>query len=240
MLYYSHTKFSNSFMNESSSSNSSQSALIALVIISLVISLGTMGFLIQQQNRSADIQQELLATLTALRTPPLSSPDIINGQPPQEIPPLNGAPSATNSAGQVPPQSSQNDDWTTVTHDGITISYPKNLSVTTYEDEFVSGQRDLRISSSATRKIGIDSRNFQGYEIILRQIDDRQYSDNRKESTVNPRVSSIVEKCDGETCPSAQYVFIKNGKRYLIEVLYQMNPYQAGIDLNNRIIASIK
>ena len=130
------------------------------------------------------------------------------------------------------------DEWATIMHNGVSISYPKNLSVTTYLDKDTSGQTNLRISSSAVRKVGVDSTSFHGYELVMRQMNNQQYSENRKEETSNPRVSSIVEMCDGSTCPDAQYIFVKNGKRYLIEVLYQ--PYQAGINLNDRVIASIK
>ncbi len=226
-------------MNTSPSANNSHGVLIALVVISLLASLGTMGLLVREQNQSANVQRELLTTLAALRSIQTPPSPATNSQPSRATAPVNTMPPVTDSARQIAPPS-QNDDWAVMTHDGVSISYPKSLSATTYEDEFTSGQRNLRISSSASRKVGIDSRNFQGYELVMRRIDDQQYSDNRKESTVNPRVSSIVEMCDGETCPDAQYIFIKNGKRYLIEVLYQMTPYQAGIDLNNRIIASIK
>lgn len=219
-------------METSPSTNNSQGILIALVVISLLASLATMGFLVRERNQNASVQRELLTTLAALRSAP--TPDT---QAPSA--PVNTPPPAANPGRQpVPP--SQNDDWMVTVHEGVSISYPKNLSVTTYEDEFFSGQRNLRISSSATRRVGIDSTNFQGYELVMRKIDAQQFLDHRKETTLNPNVSSIVELCDGETCPDAQYLFTKNGERYLIEALYQMAPYQTGVELNDRIIASIR
>lgn len=225
-------------MNNGQPANPSHKLLVALVSVSALLSLGTMGLFIQEQGRSTRAEQELIATLAALRTNSPASPSVTNGLQPAVIPPVDAMRPITDPVPQVAPPSK--DDWAVIVHEGVSISYPKNLTATTYEDEFTSGQRVLRISSSASRKVGVDSRNFQGYELVMKGMDDRQYSDNRKESTVNPQVSSIVEMCDGDTCPDAQYVFIKNGKRYLIEVLHQMKPYQAGIDLNNRIIASIK
>lgn len=222
-------------MDTSSSSNTSQGVLTALVLVSLLTSLGIVVFLVKEQNRSASMQQEMLATLTALRATPAAP---VTNQPPAVMtPPATTKPPVADPAQPVVPQP---EDWATTIFDGVSISFPKNLSATTYEDEFFGGQRNLRISSSPTRKIGINSTGFKGYELVMRQIDDKQYTTARKESTVNPHVSSFIEMCDGETCPDAQYIFTKNGKRYLIEVLYQMSPYQAGIDLNNKVIASIK
>lgn len=219
-------------METSPSTNNSQGILIALVVLSLLTSLATMGFLVRERNQNATVQRELLTTLAALRSAP--TPD---AQAPSA--PVNTPPPAANPGFQPAP-SSQNDEWMVTVHEGVSISYPKNLLVTTYEDEFFSGQRNLRISSSITRRVGIDSTNFQGYELVMRKIDDQQFADHSKESTLNPNVFSIIELCDGETCPDGQYIFTKNGERYLIQTLYQMRPYQAGIDLNDRIIASIR
>ncbi len=227
-------------MNASPSSSGSQGVLIALVAVSLIASLGTMGLLVRQQNQSANAQRELLTTLAALRSAPAPSTATANVQPSQVAAPANEKPPVTNSVGQVAPPS-QKDDWLTATYDGVSISYPKTLSATNNEDVLAYyGQNDLRISSSPDRKHGIDFRDLKGYDLIMRKVDDQLYANNRKESTVNPLVSSIVEMCDGEACPDAQYIFIKNGKRYLIEVRYRMTPYQAGVDLNDRVIASIK
>lgn len=144
--------------------------------------------------------------------------------------------SSTPSNGST---TNQGEEWVTTVHDGVSLSYPKNLTVTTYEDEFTGGQMNLRISSSSSRRVGINSIGFQGYELVMRQIDNRQYTDNRTERTSNPQVVRLVEMCDGSTCPDAQYLFTKNGNRYLIEVLHQMTPYQVGLDLNERVISSI-
>ncbi len=226
-------------MNETPSASNSNGVLIALVVVSLIISLGALGLVVQGQSQARDAQRELVNALVMARTTsPTPSPMPV-GQAPQVPAPGNAMAPVAEPVRPATPMP-QAEEWATMTYDGVTISYPKNLSATTYEDEFASGQRNLRVSSSASRRVGIDSRGFQGYELVMRRIDDRQYADSRKENTVNPRVSSIVEMCDGETCPDAQYIFIKDGKRYLIEVLYKMTPYQAGIDLNNKVIASIK
>ncbi|MBP6945263.1 hypothetical protein KBD61_05000 [Patescibacteria group bacterium] len=226
-------------MNETPSASNSNGVLIALVVVSLIISLGALGLVVQGQSQARDAQRELVNALVMARTTsPTPSPMPV-GQAPQVPAPVNVMAPVAEPVRPAAP-TPQAEEWATMTYDGVTISYPKNLSATTYEDEFASGQRNLRVSSSASRRVGIDSRGFQGYELVMRRIDDRQYADSRKENTVNPRVSSIVEMCDGETCPDAQYIFIKDGKRYLIEVLYKMTPYQAGIDLNNKVIASIK
>ncbi len=226
-------------MNESPSASNSNGVLIALVVVSLIISLGALGLVVQGQNQARDAQRELVNALVMARTTSPTPSPMPAGQAPQVPAPGNAMAPVAEPARPVAP-APQAEEWASMTYEGVTISYPKNLSATTYEDEFASGQRNLRISSSASRRIGIDSRGFQGYELVMRRIDDRQYADSRKENTVNPRVSSIVEMCDGETCPDMQYIFIKDGKRYLIEVLYKMTPYQAGIDLNNKVIASIK
>lgn len=220
--------------------SSSHAVLITLISISLLASLGTMGLIVRGQNRADLSQQQLVSALVLLRSNVPSVPSTPTVQEPSTIPQANTATSVTSGLAQQSALMPPADEWGTIVHDGVSISYPTNLSVTTYPDEFTGGQTNLRISSSAVRKLGVDSTSFRGYELIIRQVDDKQYDVNRKEGTINPRVSSIVEMCDGSTCPDAQYIFVKNGKRYLIEALYQMSPYEAGVNLNERIIASIK
>ncbi len=55
---------------DTSPSTGSHSALIALVSLSLVLSLGAMGLLIRQQNQANRLQRELISTLVGLRVSP--------------------------------------------------------------------------------------------------------------------------------------------------------------------------
>lgn len=134
---------------------------------------------------------------------------------------------------------------TRTTEYGITLSYPKDWYLVKVENEFMpqspmvrltSNRGQMRLGTQGNTDVYFDN----GYQLLITRLaGNDEYSEYRTEPTNNPQVVSLVETCDGPTCPDAQYLLNRNGNRYLVQTWYRFQPYQQGIELNDRIIDSL-
>lgn len=144
-------------MNGSSPSNSSHGLLIALVIVSLLASLGTMALVVREHNRSASVQRELLTTLASLRSsPPPSSP--MNGQPVSATTPTPTIQQARITTVNNCTKNGQ----VAGTYTGLCFDYPSGWVLASYNNEFMPQQKDLRITSEPGRLFSAESSGGPG------------------------------------------------------------------------------
>ena len=228
-------------MDTSPSSNSSHRLLIALVVVSLLASLGTMGLFVREQNRSASAQRELLTTLASLRsTPPPSSPTM-NGQPASATAPAPTKPSIPVAT----PPTTQQTRITTVnnctkngqvarTYTGLCFDYPSGWVLASYNNEFTPQQKDLRITSEAGRLFSAESsggpgepgvKYFQnGYQLNIMAV-----RTGATEEVLGSKVEGYgflyrpAQPCQEVGCPTERY-FFRYGDRgtiFQIDVNYK-------------------
>lgn len=130
----------------------------------------------------------------------------------------------------------------------LSVGYPATFFVAKYDDEFQSGQTNLRITSQqgtlfrssggpATPK----SNEFTtGYEMTIAKIIPGQdpVGSSKLEMTSNALVKKINFECDGAGCDNDQYLVTTTKGKYLIRVNYV--GYDNANSVTNYIINSIK
>ncbi len=205
-------------------------ALYVLIAVTLLVSLGCLVFVVKGQMESREAREEV----TALRS------DIRN---------LKAETSAvpTPVAEKAMPSPATGTEWVTANYQDISFSYPKGWYLNTEKDAFVEGQTNLRLDSAAGElRIGGGPGTEgvvyfeKGYQMYLREIDKRQYNDFPLTATTNPNVKKVTFVCDGAGCTEEQYLFEKDGRRYVIEVYNLMEPAAPGDAVTKTIVASMK
>lgn len=214
-----------------SESNASRNAVVVLAIAAIALSLSNVVQLRDQRRQMEASFVALSARILATATVPTSTATATSATHPP----------TTGSIVIVP------SGWKQTTYNDVQLSYPTTWFATIYEDEFVGGQKNLRIASEKG-ELRIDTRvpskviSFDtGYQLVVRELDAQQYIGMITELTVNPQILRIASTCDGEaSCPYGQYLFEKNGKRYLFEVFNRLPQEGAGIVITDQILASIQ
>jgi len=111
----------------------------------------------------------------------------------------------------------------------LAFKYPKDRFVALVDDSYVSGQKDVRITSSEgslflSGGVGDDPQPgqfTQGYQITLWKLSPEQNpvgKDARLEATQNPLVKRINFICDGAGCPYERYLITTKHGRYQMDV----------------------
>jgi hypothetical protein len=127
--------------------------------------------------------------------------------------------------------------------------YPEDFFVSKYEDDFVSQQMNVRLTSqpgTLFRSSGGPAKPTKdefvsGYQMNIAKVAAGQdpAAQAKVIATKNPLVKELQEMCDGAGCPDAQYlVTVKSGK-YLINVRYSPDYLFAEGDTAS-IVESIK
>ncbi len=130
----------------------------------------------------------------------------------------------------------------------LSLSYPATFYVEKYNDEFQSGQTNLRITSqkgSLFRSAGgpatPKSNEFSnGYEMTIAKLIPGQdpVGSSKLEMTNNALVKKINFECDGAGCDNDQYLVSTKKGQYLIRVNY--SGYNQANSATDHIINSIK
>ncbi len=201
-------------MDTSPSLNGSRGFFIALVTISLLVSFSAMAFVIREQNRSANMQRELLTTLASLRSTPPSSSTDMNGQPSPATPP----PPTTQPSNIVTVNNCAKNGQVTGTYTGICFDYPSGWVLASYNNELMPQQKDLRITSEPGRLFSAERSGgpgqpgvtyFQnGYQLNIMAV-----KTGPTEELLGSKVEGYgflyrpAQPCQEVGCPTEQYFF---------------------------------
>lgn len=164
--------------------------------------------------------------------------------------PASVANQTTSSVASTPSSqvTSDTEAYKTYSEWDLSVGYPTNFYAEKYNDEFQSGQTNLRITSqrgSLFRSAGgpgtPKSNEFStGYEMTIAKLIPGQdpVGSSKLEMTNNTFVKKINFECDGAGCDNDQYLVSTKKGQYIIRVNY--SGYDHANSVTNYIINSIK
>jgi hypothetical protein len=200
----------------------------------LVISLVSVLTVMRQNRQMRDMQQRLIDLQAALP----SSTQVVTKTDEVDVvtPPANQEGVAASGM-----------QWEAASQQDVAFSYPKGWYVAVWPDSFVENQQNLRLTSALGElRIGGGPGMpgviyfEKGYQLTLKEIHANQYTELTTTRTVNRKVMKLVITCDDAGCTDEQYVFEKDGHRYLIEVYNRMESKSTGDEVTRGFIASLK
>lgn len=127
----------------------------------------------------------------------------------------------------------------------LKFNYPQGWSVATFEDEFVEGQTNLRLTSSPGElRLGGGPGTagvlyfYEGVQIEIKKFAAGQASE-KLVATDYPNIQKVDEECEEVGCPTALYVFTGSQNKYWITIYTNPEPDQNVSSIITMFLASL-
>lgn len=183
---------------------------IAIIALAVLTVLGVAGLYFKMDRDAKQAQKEmaaLTAQLTRLEQNGMKADTIIGDHD-------TGAPEDAMLAEEA------------YTWNSLQFTYPTGWYIKTYDDDFVEGQKNLRITSAEGKlrlgggpgDLGVVYFN-EGFQADIRLLAAGQIL-GKLVSTEFPKIQKVDEECMDAGCPSAQYKYTGDEGTYVITIDY--------------------
>jgi hypothetical protein len=134
-----------------------------------------------------------------------------------------------------------------ISHD-LNFSYPQDWFVALYDDDFVAGQKNIRLTSSQGSLINTGSSGGpglpgvqyfeEGFHVEMKKLADAQIGFTKKLPTKYKNIVKNGDECEDAGCPNEEYLFTTDSGSYLLTFQYTgEKDYSSYVD---KILSSLK